>query len=116
MFNGCLNRKISIDAQGNIKNCPSFSGEFGNITSMRLADVVKQAEFRRVWSIYKDNISVCKDCELRYACTDCRAYTVGDDPLGKPSRCGYDPYTGVWDENNRRDQMSPEFARGAFHE
>lgn len=115
-FNGCLNRKISIDVRGDIRNCPSIRKDFGNITSMRLADVVRQAEFRRVWSIAKDSIDVCKDCELRYACTDCRAYTVDDNPLGKPSRCVYDPYTGVWNESNPRDQLSPEFTHGAFHE
>jgi SPASM domain peptide maturase of grasp-with-spasm system len=29
--NSCLNRKISIDVDGNIKNCPSMTQSFGNI-------------------------------------------------------------------------------------
>jgi len=29
--NSCLNRKVSIDAEGNIKNCPSMKESFGNI-------------------------------------------------------------------------------------
>jgi hypothetical protein len=42
---------------------------------------------------------VCKDCEFRYICTDCRAYL--EDPYNeysKPLKCGYDPYTGEWSE------------------
>src|SRR5699024_10450516 len=29
--NSCLNRKISIDTEGNIKNCPSMPESYGNI-------------------------------------------------------------------------------------
>ncbi|MDO8571689.1 MAG: grasp-with-spasm system SPASM domain peptide maturase, partial [bacterium] len=33
-FNTCLNRKISIDVQGEIKNCPSSRKSFGNIQTV----------------------------------------------------------------------------------
>ena len=49
--------------------------------------------------IQKDQIAVCKDCEFRYICTDCRAYKEDpEDDYSKPLKCGYDPYTGVWSE------------------
>ena len=70
--NSCLNRKISIDINGDIK---------------------------KLWDLSKDKIHVCKDCEFRYICTDCRAYVEDpDDILSKPLKCGYNPYTGEWSE------------------
>lgn len=96
-FNGCLNRKISIDEHGNIRNCPSMQVSYGNIEDTYLKDVVDREDFRSMWSINKDAIEVCKDCEFRYICMDCRAYTR--DPgnlLSKPAKCSYDPYVGKW--------------------
>jgi SPASM domain peptide maturase of grasp-with-spasm system len=95
-FNTCLNQKVGIDVAGKIKNCPSCTTCFGDAGATPLADVVKLDAFRRVWSVAKDQVKVCRDCEYRYICTDCRAFTQDGDPLGKPAKCGYDPYTGQW--------------------
>ncbi|WP_342647319.1 grasp-with-spasm system SPASM domain peptide maturase [Mucilaginibacter sp. CSA2-8R] len=89
-FNSCLNRKVSVDKRGEVKNCPSLAVSFGNINSVNLCDIVQQAEFKKTWTIKKDLIEVCKDCEFRYICTDCRAYVA--DPFAKPLKCSYDPY------------------------
>lgn len=97
--NSCLNRKISIDAEGNIKNCPSMSESFGNVQDTSLLEAIEKPGFKKYWNITKDKIHVCKDCEFRYICTDCRAY-INDpaDILSKPLKCGYNPYTGEWSE------------------
>lgn len=95
--NTCLNRKIAIDEQGNIKNCPSMQKTYGNIATTNLKTVVLEAEFRKYWNLHKDQIEVCRDCEFRYICTDCRAYRSNDnDLLSKPKKCNYDPYTATW--------------------
>jgi len=97
--NTCLNRKISIDVNGEIKNCPSMNKSYGNIKDTQLIDVVNNPEFRKVWDIKKDEITKCKDCEFRHICTDCRAYL--DDPKDQysaPLKCGYDPYTCQWED------------------
>lgn len=97
--NSCLNRKISIDAEGNIKNCPSMTESFGNIRDTTLAEAIEKPGFKKYWDINKDKIHVCKDCEFRYICTDCRAYVEDpEDILSKPLKCGYNPYTGEWSE------------------
>ncbi|UKB84878.1 grasp-with-spasm system SPASM domain peptide maturase [Chryseobacterium sp. MEBOG06] len=102
--NSCLNNKISIDKDGNIKNCPSMSQSFGNIRDTTLEDALNHAEFKKYWNLTKDSIEVCKDCEFRYICTDCRAYTEQTDTntegldVSKPLKCGYNPYTGEWEE------------------
>lgn len=95
-WNTCLNQKIGIDVAGKIKNCPSCTECFGDAGRTPLADVVRLDAFRRAWSVSKDQVEVCRDCEYRYICTDCRAFTTGGDPHGKPAKCAYDPYTGEW--------------------
>ncbi len=98
-FNTCLNRKISIDTEGNIKNCPSMATSFGNIKDTTLTEALEKKGFKAYWKINKDKIKICKDCEFRHICTDCRAYL--EDPkdiYSKPLKCGYDPYTNVWED------------------
>lgn len=98
-YNSCLYKKLSIDANGNIKSCPSMSQSFGNIKDTTLKEAFNRPGFKKYWSITKDQIDTCKDCEFRYACTDCRAYI--EDPENensKPLKCGYNPYTNEWEE------------------
>ncbi len=97
--NTCLNRKISIDAEGNIKNCPSMAQSFGNIRDTTLEKALAHPDFKKYWNVKKDQISVCKDCEFRHICTDCRAYIENpEDMYSKPLKCGYNPYTAEWEE------------------
>ncbi|PIF44484.1 SPASM domain peptide maturase of grasp-with-spasm system [Chryseobacterium sp. 52] len=101
--NSCLNKKISIDVKGNIKNCPSMPQSFGNIKNTALENALNHPEFKKYWNLTKDLIEVCKDCEFRYICTDCRAYTEQTSfnnglDTSKPLKCGYNPYTGEWEE------------------
>lgn len=76
---------------------------FGNIHNTSLENVIKNPEFKKYWNITKDHIETCKDCEFRYICTDCRAFTDkthNKDGLdtSKPLKCGYDPYTNKWED------------------
>ncbi|MBL7731959.1 MAG: grasp-with-spasm system SPASM domain peptide maturase [Chitinophagaceae bacterium] len=105
--NSCLNRKISIDVNGDIKNCPSMSASFGNIAVNTLGSVVEQDAFRVNWNITKDQVDVCRSCEFRYICTDCRAFTENGNPYGKPAKCSYDPFTATWadEEDNPKGQQ-----------
>ena len=72
---------------------------FGNVKDTRLATALEQEGVRKYWGISKDQVSICRDCEFRYVCTDCRAYVQqpGDD-FSKPLKCGYDPYTNTWED------------------
>ena len=102
--NSCLNKKIGIDAEGNIKNCPAMHQSFGSITSTTLEEAILHQDFKKYWNLTKDDIAICKDCEFRNVCTDCRAFTeqthINKEGLdvSKPLKCGYDPYTNQWDE------------------
>ncbi|MBL7727562.1 MAG: grasp-with-spasm system SPASM domain peptide maturase [Dinghuibacter sp.] len=96
-FNSCLNRKISIDERGYIKNCPSMQQHFGHIDSVSLTTALNKPGFTALWNITKNEIDTCKQCEFRNICTDCRAYvqTPGNQ-YSKPLKCGYDPETCTW--------------------
>ena len=110
--NSCLNRKISIDVDGNVKNCPSMSQSFGNIKDTTLQEALDHPDFKKYWNITKDQIAVCKDCEFRYICTDCRAYLENpEDMYSKPLKCGYNPYTCEWEEwsTNPLKQMAIDY-------
>jgi len=91
-FNTCLNRKICIDIKGNVKNCPAFSKSYGNINSINIHHLLKNKGFTKFWKIKKDKISVCKDCEFRHICSDCRAFQTKDYTFEKPIKCLYTPY------------------------
>lgn len=98
-FNNCLNKKISVDKHGIIKNCPSMENGFGKATEVKLSDVLKTDTFKALWGITKDQINICKDCEFRYICVDCRAYKQERGNIyAKPLKCKYDPYSGVWSQ------------------
>lgn len=96
-FNTCLNKKISIDVNGDIKNCPSMKTSYGNITEVSLIQVAKDSNFQKNWGIRKDQISICKICEFRNICTDCRAFHSDDYSFAKPKKCNYDPYLTKWE-------------------
>jgi SPASM domain peptide maturase of grasp-with-spasm system len=96
-FNTCLNRKIGIAADGEIKACPAMGHSFGNACSTKLKSVVNDPQLVQIGSVTKDQVAVCRDCEFRYVCTDCRAFTQdAADPYSKPAKCTYDPYTATW--------------------
>ncbi len=97
--NSCLNRKISIDIDGNIKNCPSLDSSFGSIKTVSLKEALKHPNFKTLWGIHKDQIEECMDCEFRHICTDCRAYLSDpNNKYSKPLKCTYDPYTAAWQD------------------
>lgn len=95
--NSCLNRKVSIDAHGNIKNCPSFTQSYGNIKNTTLKQALEHPDFKKLWRITKDQVDVCKDCEFRHMCTDCRVYIKDPENIySQPSKCTYNPYIAKW--------------------
>jgi len=100
-FNSCLNRKLSIDTKGEIRNCPSMVKSYGNVKNTKLSKALENENFKKIWSINKDNIKVCQDCEFRYMCLDCRAFVdETNDPYSRPLKCDYNPYIAKWKCDN----------------
>lgn len=95
--NSCLNQKLGIDHKGQVKNCPTMVKVFGNIKTDSLLEIVRDPYFQDIWNLSKDQIEVCKDCQYRYVCSDCRAHLKDqNNPVSKPLGCEFDPYTNHW--------------------
>jgi SPASM domain peptide maturase of grasp-with-spasm system len=112
LFNGCLNRKLSIDEDGCVRNCPAMGTSFGHHQAISLTEVATSSAFQRAFRMRKDDIQVCRDCPYRYACTDCRAFL--EDPEAehsKPLKCGYDPYTDSWSDWRARPKAEGTMER-----
>jgi SPASM domain peptide maturase of grasp-with-spasm system len=113
-YNNCLYKKIAIDQKGNIKNCPSMEKSFGNINNTSLKLLVESSDFKSLWNVKKDNIEICKDCEFRYMCSDCRCFIKDKaNILSPPSKCKYNPYICKWEGE---DNYFPIENCGSFQE
>lgn len=96
--NTCLNRKLCIDKDGYVKNCPYMDQHYGHISETNIEEVIEKPEFQKWWHIKKDDIDVCKDCEFRHMCTDCRAFIKDPENIySQPAKCTYNPYICKWE-------------------
>ena len=98
-WNSCWFGKIAVTSEGNVLPCV-FAREqvAGNIKQSSLSEILNSEIMLDFWGLTKDKVEVCKDCEFRYVCQDCRpwAYGITGKLTAKSPRCTYDPYTGVW--------------------
>jgi SPASM domain peptide maturase of grasp-with-spasm system len=95
--NSCLHKKIFIDKNGDIKNCPFGRTVFGNIANVTLYAVALSDEYKKSTSIKKDDIETCKICEFRYMCLDCRVFIANSsNDFSRPQKCNYNPYLAKW--------------------
>ena len=96
--NTCLYRKLSIDCEGYIRNCPASPQHFGRVGEVSLAEAMVHPDFSRLWGITKDQVDVCRDCEFRRICPDCRVFTRQPERhTAHPARCTYNPYIARWE-------------------
>jgi radical SAM protein with 4Fe4S-binding SPASM domain len=100
----CLMGRIGITEFGDVLPCIFTRNHvMGNVLASRgLAPILRAPALRQVWSATKDQVMVCRDCEYRYVCFDCRPLSESAaagkaDYLHAPyPRCTYNPYTGEW--------------------
>ncbi len=104
-YHSCFAGRAAITTQGDVIPC-IFAREkvCGNIKQHSLAEIVAaNSPLQQCWHTTKDCLTKCKDCEFRYACTDCRplAQSMSEtgDWLACTAGCSYNPYTGKWEES-----------------
>jgi len=93
----CWRGKFAIKANGKLIPCTMCREvEIGDVSIGRLSEIIESGAFDSIWDIDFDSTRTCSECELRYACTDCRAltYALTGDLYAKDPTCPYDPYTG----------------------
>lgn len=88
--NTCLWKKISISADGQIRNCPSMPISYGHISNTNILGIKSNPTYKYLSEIKKSEIDVCRDCEFRVFCTDCRANICNPNNIySKPKKCKY---------------------------
>ncbi len=99
----CWSGELCISSSGNATPC-IMERDFiiGNVKEMSLKDILNSNNLVKIWGLSKDYVEVCKDCEYRYGCFDCRPKAKGQSGefYAKPADCMYDPYTGEWPNGN----------------
>lgn len=97
--NTCWFGKFAIASNGNVLPCVfERNKSYGNVIDDSISQILSSEKLQTLWDLNKDLVNVCKDCEFRYACKDCRPLGECEcgDLFGKYSRCTYNPYTGIW--------------------
>ena len=95
----CWNRKVSVGEDGKVMPCVFARNIIvGDLRKQRLCDICNSKELMSCWGLKMDDVSVCSDCEFRYACRDCRplAISVRNCRTDKMPKCDYNPVSGVW--------------------
>jgi SPASM domain peptide maturase of grasp-with-spasm system len=101
-YHSYFNKKLFIDARGEIKNSPESSKTFGLIMDYKstedLIEVINSKGFQKYWDVKKDKCDICKDCEYRYMCVDNRLpYYRGNGEWYHKIECNYNPYIAKWE-------------------
>ena len=93
--NSCLQGKMNITCDGYVSPCimsERFIDKKYNIKNNSLKEIIDEYLIERFWRISRDYIKLCKDCEYRYTCKDCRAVEGSEEDVYQKSKCKYNPY------------------------
>ncbi len=96
----CFSKDICVSCNGDVIPCIMERDiKFGNIFEESFATIIENEKSKSIRMMSKDFIEVCKDCEYRYACFDCRPKAKGfqNNLYAKPAECMYNPYLGKWE-------------------
>ena len=99
-WNSCWAGKIAVKSDGSVIPCVFGRDHVvGNVLNDTIRNVLNGEHLRKLWGLTKDQVDICRDCEYRYACDDCRPLALGEtgDLYAKYPRCTYDPYLGKWE-------------------
>lgn len=119
LWNPCWAGKLNIINNGDVIPCIMGRTEVsGNVKDQSLREILDSPKLASLWGLTKDQIEVCKDCEYRYVCGDCRPLAIARGDLhGSMPRCTYDPYKGQWkslvalEENVQSEDSEPTIER-----
>ena len=109
-YNSCLAGKLAITSSGDVIPCIFARSQIcGNILSTPLSEIITKSPLTNCWETTKNQIKKCKDCEYRFACSDCRplaqSMSPNNDWFSEPKNCHYDPYTGKWKTPKEKEDI-----------
>jgi len=101
-FHNCFGDKLCITVSANVIPCIMARNIIlGNLLEQSLNDIFYSPKAKEIRYLTKDKIEICKDCEYRYACFDCRIKTKSPltwNSLYEKPVCSYNPYKGIWEK------------------
>lgn len=96
----CFSKFLCITSTGEAIPCVMARDlVLGNVLEESVPDILEKPQTKFIRGLSMDKIEICKDCEYRYACFDCRPMAKnygGGNLYAKPVNCHYDPYLGMW--------------------
>jgi len=105
-YNTYFNRKLYINAEGNIYNSPETINTYGNIFDNRtnILNLVSSTAYQKLWRIPKTKIEPCNICEYRFMCLDNRIPLLKSKPKGEimyffTEECEYNPISMKWSDD-----------------
>jgi len=100
----CWQGKIAVKSAGDVIPC-IMAREFvcGNVKKQSFMEILWGNKLQDLWKISKDKVKICKDCEYRYACIDCRA--MAKNLYVRDKNCLYNPYKGEWEVKEVRENV-----------
>jgi uncharacterized protein len=98
IYNSCWGRKIAVTEDGKIRPCIYSTIVIGDIVDDDIPEIMKKA--KQYWHITMDKVEKCRDCEMKYACFDCREIPLrmSNNLYSANPFCKYDPYKGSWEQ------------------
>lgn len=90
-YNPCWGLSIAIDTNGDVKPCLWSDIIVGNLRIDRFIDIKNELIY--YWELNKEKIDICKECELKLVCSDCRvlAKQINGSIHAKTTSCAYIP-------------------------
>lgn len=95
-YNLGQNRRVCIDRLGRIKNDLSHTTCFGQVGVDRVAEVLRSSAFRQKWTVAKDKVQVCCDCQYRYMCVDFTDIEFVGGKWHRVEACRFNPHRNSW--------------------
>lgn len=96
--NSCWQGKLNISCDGYVSPCIMGEGLIDksfNVRNNTLEEILEEYLKPRFWSLTRDKLDTCRECEYRYVCKDCRPKEMKDNNLyGKDKNCTYEPVSG----------------------
>lgn len=95
----CWRGQLTITPQGRVLLCNMIRDlSVGDLQSDDLRSIVSSPRCQSLWRLTLDDVEGCRECELRFACYDCRAAPnfLSGELRGRNPLCRYNPQTGEW--------------------
>lgn len=102
-WNKCWSFACTITADGKVRPCLYSDYYFAQISKDSLVDLLRSRKLESLWKLSKNKVIICKECEFRYLCPDCRvaAKNISGRFDAKYPFCSYNPKDGTWTGNGK---------------